>query len=333
MEASFKIKEATKAKRRDVEKAIDIYIHTVDHGSETNTNEIYDYISNKYDENRIMFFYVLYHNGDVEGYAEYAYLPKNSTLVLDYICTESRNHTYFYNFYHLILESITESLKNQSKHIKYIITELSLRKEGSMLIDLDSNYFRKLLSIEEFTLLKLPYYQPNLNEIFSNEVLEFNLAIKTLNGNNTTNLIINREFYLSMVKEIYDEHYKAWYYHNHDEVKVNNYIDNLYKEIQNTLPNKDIFQRINVVNCTLFEEGICKQISPENITITKLKKQKRKMIKKMGSWLVFCIATLLFSTLQLIPNFPIILTNFATILLSFLTIITGFMAIIQYFKS
>lgn len=329
METSFKIKDARKAKK-DIPKAIEIYLRTVDAGSDTETNEIYNYITNNFAETRMMFFYVLYHNGEVEGYAEYAYLPRNCTLVIDYICTKSRNHTYFYNYYHLILEDIGEILNKQSKHIKYIITELSLRKEGAVLTDNDSNYFRKLLSIEEYTLLKLPYYQPNLSNTYIDDLMEFNIAIKAINS--TSNIIINKVFYLDLIDELYKEHYAQWYYHNHDRALVDKYIEKLLTIIHNSLPNKEEFQRINVVNCELFEEGLCKQISPDNITISKIRKQKHAIILKMVYWLVFSILTLVFCLLQFHPNFSTYIINIIAVLSSFITILTGLIAIIQYFK-
>lgn len=57
----------------------------------TSTNQILDYIYNPQNhksEPRKMFFYLLYNvNGEVEGFAEFAYLPQNSVLVIDYIST------------------------------------------------------------------------------------------------------------------------------------------------------------------------------------------------------------------------------------------------------
>ena len=43
-----------------------------------------------------MFFYILYVNDAVVGFAEYGYLPQSEALLIDYICTRPRNHTYFY---------------------------------------------------------------------------------------------------------------------------------------------------------------------------------------------------------------------------------------------
>lgn len=76
-----------RSSKGDITKALDIYIKNVDEGSLTNTNQILDYIynpQNHKDEPRKMFFYILYNvNGEVEGFAEFAYLPQNS-VVLEY---------------------------------------------------------------------------------------------------------------------------------------------------------------------------------------------------------------------------------------------------------
>ena len=45
---------------------------------------------------------------EVIGFAEYAYLPQTQVLVLDYLCTSQRNHVLFYNFYHMVLNEITD---------------------------------------------------------------------------------------------------------------------------------------------------------------------------------------------------------------------------------
>lgn len=47
----------------------------------------------------------------------------------------------------MIFEDISGLLKKKSYYIKYIITELSLKKDNeNKYIDVDSNYFRQLLS-------------------------------------------------------------------------------------------------------------------------------------------------------------------------------------------
>ena len=169
MRLQFDIVDASKCSKKDVIEALDIYCKTVDPGSMTDTNQIKDYIWNKKAhsrEERIMFFYLLYDiNGTVNGFSEFAYLPRNHVLVIDYLCTKDRNHVLFYLFYHMVVQEITEELKRKGLFIRYIITELSLSQTNGVLSDPDSNYFRHLLSNEGFSLSKYPYYQPPLLRI------------------------------------------------------------------------------------------------------------------------------------------------------------------------
>ena len=134
MEVNYRIKIVNSAKDRDLIKALDIYIHSVDEQSDTSTSEIRTYIQEKFQEERQMFFYILYANNQVVGYAEYGYLPKTSVLFIDYICTNPRNHTFFYNFYHMIFEDVSERLQRKNQYIKYIVTELSLKKDSKRVI-------------------------------------------------------------------------------------------------------------------------------------------------------------------------------------------------------
>ena len=163
----FNVIPASKCSKKDVLTAIDIYCKSVDSGSLTDTNEIMDYIWNprkNIDKKREMFFYILYdQKSNVVGFAEYAYLPNNQVLVLDYLCTKQRNHMLFYIFYHMVLQEITDILKKKGLFIRYIITELSLIQKNGKLIDIDSNYFRHLLSNENYKLLK--YYRGFPNTI------------------------------------------------------------------------------------------------------------------------------------------------------------------------
>ena len=59
MNVSYKIKQIKNVKDKDLTDALDIYVHTVDENSETSTSQIRDYIQNKYNDTRKMFFYIL----------------------------------------------------------------------------------------------------------------------------------------------------------------------------------------------------------------------------------------------------------------------------------
>ena len=74
MDTHYRIKQVKSAKDKDLIEALDIYMHMVDVNSETSTTQIRDYIQNKNDDIRKMFFYILYVNDKVVGFAEYGYL-------------------------------------------------------------------------------------------------------------------------------------------------------------------------------------------------------------------------------------------------------------------
>lgn len=321
MVLQFNVLPASKCPQKDVIAALDIYCKTVDQGSLTDTNQIKDYIWNSKDhihEKRSMFFYILYdRENKVIGFAEYAYLPQNQVLVLDYLCTQQRNHMLFYNFYHMVLQEITETLKKKGQFIRYIITELSLNQKDRKLIDVDSNYFRHLLSNENYRLLKYPYYQPPLLKY--DEAEEFNIAIKLL-STDTGDFSLSRAQYLSIVEELYSAHYQEWYRSDDAfEPKIND----LLLRIKNEIPKNEASDGIALIQCHLFEEGQCPKFTAENVTIPRERKRKLKSAILVAIWILFSICTFI---LCIVPCF----NEVTTVLCSFLTIIAGIISVISF---
>lgn len=326
MEVNYRIKIVSSAKDRDLIKALDIYIHSVDEQSDTSTSEIRTYIQEKFQEERQMFFYILYANNQVVGYAEYGYLPKTSVLFIDYICTNPRNHTFFYNFYHMIFEDVSERLQRKNQYIKYIVTELSLKKDNDdVYIDKDSNYFRQLLTMEEFKILKAPYYQPALNSSNLNQPLDFNIAIKPLINGVFTNTNLDKNFYIDLVNDIYYNHYALWYKHFKDRSIVDSHIKGLFERVVKEFPSTILIDDITLVNCVLFQNGLCKQVDTENITLKKERKQNLKL------WLSR-ITALCFSVITFIACCSDFLADSVAIVCSFLTIISALISIFQFMK-
>lgn len=317
----FSVLPAAKCPKKDVISALDIYCKTVDQGSLTDTNQIKDYIWNSKshsNEKRYMFFYILYdQNNNVIGFAEYAYLPQNQVLVLDYLCTQQRNHMLFYNFYHMVLQEITDSLKKKGQFIRYIITELSLNQKDGKLIDLDSNYFRHLLSNENYKLLKYPYYQPPLLNFEKAE--EYNIAVKLL-STNSNDFILSKAQYLSIIEELYKAHYLEWFHCDNSFSKI---IDDLLARIQKEIPRNETNDGIALIQCHLFEEGQCPKFTAENVTIPREKKRKRKNLFVVAAWTLLSIGTFI---LCIVPDF----SNASAILCSFLTIIAGIISVASF---
>lgn len=321
MVIQLKVAPAKKCPKRDVISALDIYCKAVDPGSLTDTNQISDYIWNIKEhqaEPRQMFFYLLYgSDGAVEGFSEFAYLPENQVLVLDYLCTRQRNHVLFYNFYHMALQEIEELLKRKGYYIRFILTELSLTNINGQLVDIDSNYFRHLLSNENYRLLKYPYYQPPL--LPQDEVKEFNLAITVTGMPVDHSLILSKKQYLSIVKELYHSHYLAWYKNNPHFEGV---IETLLKRIEQEIIQNNDTDPITLVQCRLFDEGQCPKITAENITLQRQRKKKWKIIVPLFLWSSLAILTFLFCA---IPYF----SNFVAVACSFLTILAGLISIVS----
>lgn len=328
METNYRIKAVINVKDKDLPEALDLYIRSVDENSDTSTSEIRAYIQNKYDDNRKMFFYILYVNNSVVGFAEYGYLPENQIIFIDYICTFPRNHTYFYNFYHMIFEDISDFLRKGNHFIKYIVTELSLKKDSeNKYIDTDSNYFRQLLSTEQFKIIKTPYYQPYCNAKHNLEIMDFNIAIKPMINGLFSKTEIDKNFYEAILTDIYINHYVAWYKKFMDSEQVESFFNDLmtkiFKEFTNEV--KIEIDDITLVNCILFQNGLCKQLSTENITLRK--KQKycfRQWVFRVGC-VLFAVVTGVFCYFDFFDSG-------VTFACSLLTIVSSTIALIQFIR-
>ena len=326
MDANYSIKLIKSVKNKDLTEALDIYIHTVDEGSETSTIQIRDYIQNKYNDKREMFFYILYVNNAVVGFAEYGYLPQSEVLLIDYICTKPRNHTYFYNFYQMLFEDISELLKKKSYYIKYIITELSLKKDvENKYIDVDSNYYRQLFTMEGFKILRTPYYQPYCNMKGELSISDFNLVIKPLINGLFPKTNIDATFYQEIMADIYMNHYAAWYEKYMNPNDVNQFFTNLLDRVKKEFTNKIEIDDITLVNCILFQKGLCQQVSTENITLKKKRLYYAKQCIIRILCVLFSIATGFFCYLKRFDSIE-------TIICSLLTILSSVISLWQFMK-
>ena len=308
----------------DVTKALDIYIKNVDEGSLTNTNQILDYIynpQNHKNESRKMFFYILYNiNGDVEGFAEFAYLPKNSVLVIDYISTINRSNVQFYCFYHMAKQEIEETLKKSGQYVKYYVTELSLNQVDGKLIDYDSNFFRHMLSNENYIKLPFPYYQPPLTDNIE-DVQEFALSLSLNSSNPADTIYFKKDIYLQILKELYYSHYLDWFQNYCNREEYSAVLDKIYSKISNEISGDGKGSELALVQCKLYEEGQCPKISVDNITLPRLKKKRRRKIVTSSIWI-------LLSSLTFIACIIPCLSEYTAIACSFLTIIAGIISII-----
>lgn len=322
MTVNFEVRPAAKCPKKDIITAIGIYSSMVDSSSRTDTNQIKCNIEDpkgNHTRNRDLFFYLFYGNdGAVEGFAEFAFLRSSSVLVLDYLCTKERNHMLFYNFYHMVLKEIEDDLQRHGLFIEYIITELSLTQTGGKLVDRDSNYFRYLLSNENFKLLKYPYFQPPLQD--SEDAEEFNLAIKRYSKDTDGLFFLTKEQYLRIVKDIYMVHYLEWYRNYRDGDRYKQIVEELLDRIESEFLPAAAPETIALVQCKLFEEGQCPKYEAENYTLSSGRKRKRRKVIIILVWLLLSAITAVLCTFS-------IFTEWSAKLCAFLTIIPGLLSL------
>ena len=270
----FEIIPAKQANKRDLATSLAIYADTVDSNGITAPREILHYIENpRIDKNREMFFYVLYLDSEVCGFAEAGFLDKIDAIVIDYLCTNPRNPTLFLIFYNLIVSAIEESVGRPSI---YRITELTTTKnDENKLCDMDSNYFRKALSFENFKIIKAPYYVPSQCLRKKEKEMEYNLVIS---GNFTS---LTKPLFLGIVKCLYEDHYLPWYlqFDKDLEDEAKKHIEYLYRKIQSEISEKDKVYEAEflLVNCKIYDEGKCTHIDIQNLTP---KRRRKKSFNK-----------------------------------------------------
>ena len=104
LEQRYSIKSLTSIKDRDYVEALKIYMKSIPADVRTNTNEIASFVAKPEDSNRKMYFFALYHQGEVIGYAQFALLKKARILFLDYIAFETnyKINSAFYPFMSII---------------------------------------------------------------------------------------------------------------------------------------------------------------------------------------------------------------------------------------
>lgn len=317
---TFSISESIKRKK-DIDGAIDIYLSSIDiETSYTNTNQIRDHILiNNKNEERLLYFYNLYLNNELFGFAEYGYLPKTETIIIDYICTKERNHCAFYTFYQLTIEDIYKKLNKKQLHIKYIITEISLVQQNGLYCDADSNYFRKMLSMDNFVLLKYPYYQPSFNK----DSLSFAIAIKSI-SESSINTPLSCESYIEIIEELYNSHYGKWFEKYLDKNSVYSILNSLKNKIKKQIsPQKDN-NKIALVSCPIFESGKCKNVNIEPLTVSKKIKKKIARTFLISFWL---IVTILSSVLVIFT-----VEDWYVKVSTFISVISGVITIFLYIR-
>lgn len=276
LNSAFKIKRFQSPDERDFIKALKIYNDTIPVETKTSTNEIVFFLNLKENRNREMFFFGLYYNDEVIGYIECAYLQQTKTIVIDYITlkNEFNINGVFYPLFSLFQQYFSVHLIDYD----YIITEVSIKSIEEN-VDKESYYVRKLLQVEDFRIVDIPYPQPllGLNNYESN--MDLRLMVKSIKSIGSLKV----ETFKAIVSDIYYNHYYDWYksflskeeseeYKNHLKTQLNKIEDSIKDHeiiILNELP-LGICKHFNTNECFYYNNN------PSTAGFANTKKSKNK---------------------------------------------------------
>lgn len=214
----FSLKHFESSKDKDFINALMIYNDTTPVDTKTSTNEIIYFADNCNSQpNRQMFFFGLYVNNTLMGFIETGYLKITKSIIIDYIVLKDEYHlnSIFYPLFSLLQRYFSQAMIDYD----YIITEVSTKCPEES-VDSESFFSRKMLQIEDFRLVDALYLQPKLGLDNEESNFRFQLMIKS----SQSLLSIKKKTYLAIVKDIYYEHYNAWYkmvdIENSEEYKI-----------------------------------------------------------------------------------------------------------------
>lgn len=250
----FQIKEYTSSKDKDFFEALKIYNDNISVDIKTSTNDIIYFVDNrKSQKNREMFFFGLYTNDILMGFVMAGYLVISKTIIIDYIILKKEYHlnSIFYPLFSLIQQYFSDALIDYD----YIVTEVS-DKCPEEAIDVENFFSKKMLQMEDFRLINQLYIQPKLGLKNEESNTPFQLMIKSTQAISK----LKGQTYLSIVKDIYYEHYLAWY----QIVEAENadlyakHIEQQYKIIEKNLNNvSDIDLIMQNPICSFYKAPDC----------------------------------------------------------------------------
>ncbi len=203
--ATFSVKRFTSSKDKDFIKALMLYNDTIPVDTKTSSNEIIYFADRcSLQPKRTMYFFGLYWDNNLVGFVETGYLSTTKTIIIDYIVLkeEYRLNSVFYPLFSLIQRYFSENMIDYD----YIATEVST-KCPEQSVDAESFFSKKMLQMEDFRIAEVLYRQPRLGLDNLESNFDFQLMIKS----KQSIPIMKKETYLSIVHDIYFEHYYAWY--------------------------------------------------------------------------------------------------------------------------
>lgn len=255
MKSECEVKFVASTNNKDLKKALDIYYNEVPANIRTNGNEILQYISGKYNtDKRKMSFYILYCNEIVIGFAEIGILNESKAFFIDYFTLEKQyeNNACFYMCFNLMIED----LKKRSPDIKYIIAEYYISKNSDQV---DDSFGKKCLALENFKKIDKKYMQPGLRSNEPDSVVECQLLIKETSNTDVLDSLSSQK-YISILKDIYYNHYIEWYSHFFNSEELQKYtvgINQLIEKTEKRCLDKVNLKNYTYINCKYYDPSKC----------------------------------------------------------------------------
>lgn len=201
---TYSVKHFENSKDKDFMNALQIYNDYISVDTKTSTNQIIYFADHwKSQKGRTMYFLGLYINNEIVGYVEAGYLFNTKTIIIDYIVLKNEYHlnSAFYPLFGLIQKFFSDQMIDYD----FIVTEVSTKCIED--IDSESFFSKKMLQLEDFRIANQIYKQSKLGVANEESNFEFQLLIRSKQALS----VIKTETYLAIVKDIYYEHYYAWY--------------------------------------------------------------------------------------------------------------------------
>lgn len=271
---SYSIKRFENSKDKDFLKALKIYNDSVPVDTKTSTNELIYFADNwNCQKSRLMYFLGLYIDNQIIGYVEAGYLLKTKVIIIDYIVIKEEYHlnSAFYPLFGLVQKFFSDELIDYD----FIVTEVSTKSIDD--IDSESFFSKKMLQLEDFRIADQVYIQPKLGIENEESNFEFQLLIRSKHALS----VIKTETYISIVKDIYYEHYLAWYSAMDPDraAEYKRHIDEQFEKIISKLSGEEVrFENCNSI-CQFYKSPECHyQSSSTAGFIDKSTKKNRPML-------------------------------------------------------
>ncbi|MFQ9516403.1 MAG: hypothetical protein ACLRZ9_11350 [Eubacterium sp.] len=295
---TFELKHFENSRDKDFSRALKIYNDTIPVDTKTGTNEIIFFADNcNLQENRKMLFFGLYINNSIVGFVEAGYLKKTKTIIIDYIVIKEEYHlnSAFYPLFGLLQKYFSDAMIDYD----YIVTEVSTKCPEES-VDSESFFSKKMLQLEDFRIADQIYIQPQLGIYNIESNFQFQLMIRSAQPL----VSIQKETYLAIVKDIYYEHYYAWYAEVDKEhaQKYKEHIDEQYTIIEEQLKdNKEIKFSVHNPICEYYRAPDC-HYTHSTAGFINEKGQKSRPILLIGipimTIIVFILSLIIFAILN-----------------------------------